>query len=224
MTIVSFKEIRAKAEKRIGNANLKARLPAVKSAKQLKAVANDRYLSLMCLRIFRAGLKHSMVDARWPAFEEVFHGFEPRRVRMMSDEEVEACLGNKQLIRHWGKLKSVRQNAIALVDLIDTGGANFGAYLTDWPGDQTVELWFELAKRFSQMGGNSGPYFLRMSGKDTFMLTPFVVKALNEWGGYSGSAKGKGEQRKVQAVFNEWAEESGLPLAHISMILAQTVD
>ena len=94
----------------------------------------------------------------------------------------------------------------------------------DWPGDQIAELWFDIAKRFSQMGGNSGPYFLRMAGKDTFMLTPHVIKALNEWGVYSGSGKGKGEQRKVQTLLNDWAAESSLPLAHISMILAQTVD
>ena len=38
----------------------------------------------MSLRIFRAGLKHSLVDAKWPAFEEVFAGFEPARVVAMS--------------------------------------------------------------------------------------------------------------------------------------------
>ena len=74
-------------------------------------MGDDRYLSLMSLRIFRAGLKHSLVDARWPAFEEVFKGFEPARVVAMPDEELEALLGDQRLIRHWGKLKSVRANA-----------------------------------------------------------------------------------------------------------------
>ena len=63
----------------------------------------------MSRRIFQAGLKHSMVDAKWPAFEEVFFGFEPRRVRAMSDEALEALLGDARLIRHWGKL-SVKNN------------------------------------------------------------------------------------------------------------------
>ena len=222
--MVSFTEIVAKAEQRLGKSNLNERLPTLKSARELTEMPGDRYLSLMCLRIFRAGLKHSMVDAKWPAFEDVFLNFDPRRVRMMSDEDLEACLGNKQLIRHWGKLKSVRENAIAMIDLIDSRSGGFGGYLADWPGDQIVELWFDIAKRFSQMGGNSGPYFLRMAGKDTFMLTPHVIRALNEWGAYSGSGKGKGEQRKVQTVLNNWAAETNLPLAHISMILAQTVD
>jgi 3-methyladenine DNA glycosylase Tag len=53
----------------------------------------------MPLRIFRAGLKHSLVGAKWLAFEEVFHGFEPRRVRAMSDGAVQALLGDVRLIR-----------------------------------------------------------------------------------------------------------------------------
>src|ERR1700751_2326294 len=64
---------------------LEARLPQPCSAAELKAAPDDRYLSQMSLRIFRAGLKHSLVDAKWPAFEEVFQGFEPRRGRAMPD-------------------------------------------------------------------------------------------------------------------------------------------
>src|SRR5215813_14561540 len=127
----------------------------------MKAVSDDRYLSQMSLRIFRAGLKHSLVDAKWPTFEEVFDGFEPRRVRAMPDEALEALLADARLIRHWGKLKSVRDNAAAMIAVAEEHGS-FGAWLADWPGTNIVELWDTLAKRFSQMGGTSGPHFLRM--------------------------------------------------------------
>lgn len=57
---------------RVGSlAALEARLPQPASDKKLRALGDDRYLSIMSLRIFRAGLKHSLVDAKWPAFEEV---------------------------------------------------------------------------------------------------------------------------------------------------------
>ena len=62
-----------------------------KSAEQLRAEGDDRYLSLMSLRIFRAGLKHSVVDARWPAFEEVFFGFDPARVVAMPTRSSRRC-------------------------------------------------------------------------------------------------------------------------------------
>ena len=42
---------------------LDARLPQAKSPDELAAVTDDRYLSLISLRIFRAGLRHSLVDA-----------------------------------------------------------------------------------------------------------------------------------------------------------------
>src|SRR5205085_12625501 len=99
----AFSEVRDAARARLGAAALEARLPTPKTAQQLKDTPDDRYLSLLSLRVFRAGLKHSLVDAKWPAFEEVFHGFDLHRVRAMSDEALEGLLGNARLIRHWGK-------------------------------------------------------------------------------------------------------------------------
>ena len=90
---------------------LEARLPMPKTPAELAAMPDDRYLSDMSRRVFRAGLKHSLVDAKWPAFEEVFQSFEPRRVRAMSDEAMEGLLGDARLIRHWGKFSVNRVSA-----------------------------------------------------------------------------------------------------------------
>jgi len=222
--MVDFQPILETALARVGgDAALRQRLPTAKSAAELRAVGDDRYLSLMSLRVFRAGLKHSMVDAKWPAFEAAFHGFDPRRVRAMNDEDLEALLADKRLIRHWGKIRSVRDNAAALCDLVDERGG-LGAYLAEWPVADTVGLWDDLARRFSQMGGNSGPYFLRMAGRDTFLLTDFVVRALAHWDAYDGNGKGKRERAKIQELFKDWAAATGRPLCQLSMILALSID
>ena len=222
--MTSFAEIERAAEAREGGAEaLAARLPSPKSAEELRALGDDRYLSLMSLRVFRAGLKHGLVDAKWPAFEEVFHGFAPRAVRAMDDEEIERLMGDKRLIRHGPKLRSVRANAAAVCALAGEKGG-VGAYLADWPGENIVGLWDDIAKRFTHLGGNSGPYFLRMAGKDSFILTDPVVRALNHWGAFEGQPKGKGARAKVQAAFNGWAAESGRPLCQISMILARSIE
>jgi 3-methyladenine DNA glycosylase Tag len=221
--MVSFAKIQKAAEQRLGKAELVRRLPKVKSAAALRRVADDRYLSLMSLRIFRAGLRHDMVDAKWPAFEKAFHGFEPRKVRAMSDEQVEALMADRRVIRHLGKLKSVHANAAALCELAAEHGS-LGAWLAEWPGDRVVALWEDLAKRFHQLGGNSGPYFLRMAGKDTFILTYSVVAALQHWRAFSGEPKGKKDRAHVGEIFNVWGEETGLPLAHLSMTLAMSVE
>ena len=223
MLVIPFEAIEERARERVGGAQaLTGRLPRPKSADELRATPDDRYLSQMSLRIFRAGLKHSVVDARWPAFEDAFLGFEPRRVVAMSDEEVEGLLQDERLIRHWAKLKSVRANAAAIVRLADRGG--MGAWLADWPREDVVALWAELGKRFAQLGGNSGPYFLRMVGKDTFILSPSVVSALNHWDAFEGTPKSKGDRAKVQEVFNAWLRSTSRPLCQLSMILALSVD
>ena len=219
----SFAAILTRAKRRCGGSqSLEALMIPPAGDDELRAVADDRYLSLMSLRIFRAGLRHAMVDARWPAFEEVFHGFEPRRVWSMNDEELEALMGEKRIIRHWGKIKATRENAAAMVKVID-GFGGLGVYLAGWPGDDIMGLWADLAKRFSQMGGNSGPYFLRMAGKDSFLLTGDVVAALVAAQVIAKKPTTRDAKAATQAAFNHWAAETGRPLCQISRILALSV-
>jgi 3-methyladenine DNA glycosylase Tag len=223
MPVSSFTPILEAARTRVGALALEARLPRPLSAAELEALGDDRYLSQMSLRIFRAGLKHSLVDAKWPTFEEVFFGFEPRRVRAIPDEALEALLADRRLIRHWGKLKSVRDNAAEIIATGDEHGS-FGAWLARWPVSNIVGLWEALAKRFSQMGGNSGPSFLRMVGKDTFILTYSVTAALQRWGAVAATPKNRRDRETVQACFNAWAAETGRPLCQLSLILASSTE
>ena len=227
MSVTPFAAILEAACTRHGAAALEARLPQPQTPEQLTATPDDRYLSQMSLRIFRAGLKHSLVDAKFPAFEEVFFGFDPRRVRAMPDEALEGLMGDARLIRHWGKLKAVRDNAASMLELSAEHGG-FGAWLAAWPGDDIVGRWEALAKHFSQMGGNSGPSFLRMVGKDTFVLSPSVVAALKHWGVSMGAGaappKNRQDRAAVQACFNAWAVTTGQPLCHLSMTLGMSVE
>jgi 3-methyladenine DNA glycosylase Tag len=92
------------------------------------------------------------------------------------------------------------------------------------PGADVVGLWEALAKEFRQMGGNSGPSFLRMVGKDTFVLTHSVAAALKHWGAIAAPPKNRQDRAQVQAAFNAWAGESGRPLCQLSLILAMSVE
>ena len=218
-----FQAIMEAAQARHGAEGLAARLVVPKTAAELKAVPDDRYLSLMSLRIFRAGLKHELVDAKWPAFEEVWHGFDPARCARVWDEELEGMLADRRLIRHLGKLRAIRANAAAMLEIAAEHGT-FAAWLADWPATDIVGLWEVLAKRFSQLGGNSAAYFLRMAGKDTFVLTDFVAKALVHWGAAEGPPGNRAERRGTQAIFNRWADETNRPLCQLSQILALSTD
>ncbi|MGH7063930.1 MAG: hypothetical protein ACREET_07610 [Stellaceae bacterium] len=102
--------------------------------------------------------------------------------------------------------------------------AGFGIWLAEWPPADITGLWEALAKRFSQMGGNSGPTFLRMVGKDTFIPTPAVIAALKRWGAAAPPPKNRADRAAVQAYFNGWMAETGRPLCQLSLILAASTD
>lgn len=203
---------------------LEARLPVARSADELRALGDDRYLSMLALRVFRAGLKHSVVDARWPAFEEVFFGFDPDKVVLMSAEHIERLMQDRRLIRHLAKLRSVPRNAQMVLDLRQEFGS-MGSLIADWPAQDIVGLWRLLAKRGNQLGGLSVPRFLRMVGRDTFVTTADVLAALVGMGVLDRPvATSQRDLATVQQAFNTLADQSGRTLGQLSAMLAFTVN
>lgn len=205
-----------------GEDNVNALLPSCKTPAQLKKQKDAYYLENMSLRIFRAGLKHEMVDNKWPAFLTAFKKFDPFYCAMLSDEDIEQLMANPGIIRHLGKIKSVRDNA-AFVRQVAGEHKSFGHWLADWPADDLVELWQLLKKHGTQLGGMSGAYFLRMVGKDTFLLTRDVVAVLIAQGVITKNPTAKKELTQVQKAFSTWQQESGRPFCEISRIVAMTV-
>ena len=204
-------------------AALEARLPQPKGDAELRALTDDRYLSLIALRVFRAGLKHSLVDAKWPAFEQAFFGFDPHKVVLMGAEHLERLMQDARLIRHLGKLRSVPRNAQFVLDVQQEKGS-FGALIADWPVTDIVGLWKYLARHGNQLGGLSAPRFLRMAGKDTFIPTDDLVAALKAQEIIDKAPTSQKDLALVQAAFNQWQAQSGRPLCQLSVMLAHTVN
>lgn len=218
--MLTFAEIQKVAAEHSGGAqSLATRMPEIPDQEQLLALDDAECLSMMSFRVFSTGLNQQMVRNKWPAFEEVFFNFNPGKIAFMSDEALENLMQETRIIRHWGKIKATRENAIAMSQLAKEFGG-IGKYLHDWPLNDSIGLWEDIKKRFSQMGGNSGPYFLRMVGKDGFILTRDVVKALNDLGVAEGKLTSKRDRALVQDAFNRWHEETKMPYAHLSRILA----
>ncbi|MBI6925567.1 MULTISPECIES: DNA-3-methyladenine glycosylase I [Pseudomonas] len=209
---------------RFGSARaLEAALPQPRSPEQLRATSADRYLSTLALRVFRAGLKHSLVDAKWPAFEQVFFGFDPEKVVLMSAEHLERLMQDTRIIRHLGKLKSVPRNAQMVLDIEKQWGS-FGDFIADWPVTDIVGLWKYLTKHGNQLGGLSAPRFLRMVGKDTFVPTDDMSAALIAQKVIDKKPTSQRDLALVQDAFNQWHEQSGRPLCQLSVMLAHTVN
>jgi len=218
----SFDWLWQHAQQHKSGENLEDLLPQCLTAEQLSAVPDDRLFSDLTRRVFRAGLKHSVVDGKWPAFEQAFFGFVPQKIILMSDEQLENLMQNDQIIRHWGKIKAVRANAMMICDAAEKHGS-FANFLAQWPQDDIIGLWQYLKKQGAQLGGNSGPYFLRMVGKDTFVLTDDVIAALKAQDIIEKKPTAQRDLKKVQEAFNEWHQQSGRPYCQISRLLAYTV-
>ena len=218
--MVSFQTLYEAALRNHGEEHLAALLPKVIKTADLAATNDDRMLSAMARCVFRAGFSWTVIEKKWPDFETVFAGFNPRALANYSNERIDELMKDARIVRHRTKIQSVRENALYICD-IQHGHGSFAAYIADWPEEQIVELWLTLKKKGSRLGGNSGPGFLRLIGKDTFLLTKDVCAVLLNHGLVDGlSPNAKRDLLKVQAVFNDFHQQSGLPLSHISRILA----
>lgn len=221
---IPFKPIRARAEKRKGGPKeLEKLLPRKPDMKALAKLPDDRILAEMTKRVFSAGFAWSVIEAKWSGFEKAFLGFKPAKLTFQPDDFWDGLLSDTSIVRNGAKIASVRENA-AFVQEIAKEHGSFGKFLAKWPSSDQVGLLDLLAKRGSRLGGNSGQMFLRFVGWDGFVTSQDVVACLRDAGlDIADEVKSKADLAKVQAQFNAWATETGLPYVHLSRICAMSI-
>ena len=219
----SFTSIFQRAAKRKGGeAALEDLLGPPVSNRTLRGRSDAFYLSEMSKAVFRSGFVWKIIEAKWPAFEQAFHGFDVTECAMLSDEALEQLDANAEIVRHAKKIRSVRNNAQFMLDVRAEHGG-FGKFLAAWPEDDFVGLWSELKTRGDRLGGQTGRYFLRFVGRDTPILSRDVVTALIGAGVVDKEPTSKRALQSTQAAFNAWREESGRSYNELSRILACSV-
>ena len=220
----SFNTILERAEKRKGGPKaLQALLPPKPDLKVLARLGDDRVLSEMAKRVFSAGFAWSVIEAKWPGFEEAFLGFDPRRLVAQPDEFWDRLLADTRIVRNGAKIASVRANAGFVLEIAKEHG-RFGQWLAAWPSSDQVGLLDVLVKRGDRLGGNTGQMLLRFIGWDGFVTSQDVVACLRDAGlDIAEEAKSKRDLAKVQQQFNQWAKETGLCYRHLSRICALSI-
>lgn len=140
-------------------------------------VRDDRTLfELLTLEGAQAGLSWYTILTRRDDYRKAFQSFDIQKVANMKDGELEKLLTESHVIRHAGKIKSVRNNAQKLLAIIDTYGG-FSLYITNITGNLTnniskeermlasEKLSKDMKKRgFSFVGGSIVYAFLQASG------------------------------------------------------------
>jgi 3-methyladenine DNA glycosylase Tag len=224
LIVLSFAVIRARAaERKGGEVALTGLLPKVIAPEQLAAVGDDRVLSGMSKRIFCSGFAWSVIDKKWPGFEDAFLGFVPPRLLIQPPEFWDALVSDARIVRNGQKIMAVAKNAQFIADIAAKHGC-FGRFLAEWPVADQIGLLDLLAKRGARLGGNTGQYFLRFIGKDGFILSRDVILCLRDAGlDIADVPTSRKDLAKIQEQFNCWAAETKLPYAHLSRLCALSI-
>ncbi|MCP4072216.1 MAG: 3-methyladenine DNA glycosylase [Hyphomicrobiales bacterium] len=219
----TFDEIYKIAAERKGGAKvLEDLLAAPKSPGELQLVPDDRWLSCMSKCIFQAGFNWKVVESMWPGFEKAFHGFDIGRCAMLNDDDFDRLVTDKSIVRHGTKIRSVHQNALFLGDLAREHGSAAKVFAT-WPGSDYSGLLNMLKKRGSRLGGNTGQYFLRFMGVDSYILSRDVVARLIAEDVIDKAPTSQKAMANTQNAFNTLNRQSGRSLSEISRVLAMSV-
>ncbi|KAA1189165.1 DNA-3-methyladenine glycosylase I [Pseudohalioglobus sediminis] len=211
-------------ERKGGEKALMRLLPDFRSARALNATRDDRWLAEMTRCTFQAGFVWRVINQKWDDFEEIFFGFAPEKVLLLSPDQIDNIARNPRIVRNRQKVLCVQHNALYVRDVSREHGS-FGRLVSGWPQEDLIGLFTHLKKHGSRLGGMTGQRVLRNMGRDTFILTGDVIRCLRRAGlEISDTPSSQRELRLAQDAFNTWHSETGLPLSHISRICACSVD
>lgn len=217
-----FDEIFDIAAGRHGGAKaLEAKLGKPKSADELAAIPDDRWLAAMTRAVFQAGFNWKVVEAMWPGFETAFKGFDIGTCALMDDDWFDQLVQDTSIVRYPAKILSVRDNAAFLADLARQHGSA-GRAFANWPSTDFAGLLALMKKEGSRLGGATGQYFLRSMGRDSYILSRDVVGRLEAEGVIDKPPTSKKAMEAVQDAFNTWMDQSGRSLTEISRVLAMS--
>ncbi|OKY25082.1 DNA-3-methyladenine glycosylase I [Thalassotalea sp. PP2-459] len=218
MTLETVDEIYQRAaERKGGDAKLNVLLAAQKQG--IDELTDDRILSEMTKKIFQSGFVWRVVEKKWPDFEEAFFNFDIEKILMMPEEMLEQKASDPKIIRNFNKVKTIKANAQMMFEERQNGHS-FAEFIARWPTADIIGLWAYLKKNGQRLGGNTGPYALRMLGKDTFLLSRDVEGYFRAHDLISGGLHTKSTLKTIQQSFNHWHQESGMSLSQLSRLVA----
>lgn len=98
---------------------------------------DEKLFEFLVLEGMQAGLTWSLILKRREGLRKAFFGFDPDKCAKMSDEYIEECLKNPEIIRARLKVQAVRKNAIAYFKVVEEFG-NFKDYIWSFVGGKPI--------------------------------------------------------------------------------------
>jgi 3-methyladenine DNA glycosylase Tag len=211
------------AQRKGGAANLKRLLAETKSRppKAIAKLTDDRVLSAMTRAVAAGGFGWHIIDRKWPAFEIAFNGFDPHACAFLNDEQLDALMHDRSIIRSPRKIMGVPRNARFVLDLAAEHGSA-ARFFASWPDETFIDLNEIIRKRGVGFGFENAARFLRALGKPAFIASPDVIGAFVREGVLDRPSSGKKALQKMQAALNHWSAESGHDLTTLSRVLSMS--
>ncbi len=116
----------------------------------------------MTRAVFQAGITWKQIAVNWDAYREAFEGFNPTRVAMYDNVDVDRILATSGILRMPRKVHATIRNAVALIET-DRAFGGLTNYLRSF--DSYAALAKDFKKRFSFMGDMNVWYFLFRVGE-----------------------------------------------------------
>lgn len=105
---------------------------------------DKRLFEMLILEGAQAGLSWEIVLKKREGYRRLFHGFDPRLVAAMTDNELESLLNHSTIIRNRRKIFSARQNSLIFLEIQQTFGS-FDQYLWQFvENEPLINHWEKL--------------------------------------------------------------------------------
>ncbi|HGN1707313.1 TPA: DNA-3-methyladenine glycosylase I [Providencia rettgeri] len=120
---------------------------------------NQRLFEMICLEGQQAGLSWYTILKKRQGYRDLFHQFDPKKIAMMNDNDVERLMLDPQIIRNRLKIKAIIDNAKAYLAMEDQGEdlstflwsfVNHQPIINNWNEPSQVPTETELSKSLSK--------------------------------------------------------------------------
>ena len=99
---------------------------------------DQKHFEILCLEGQQAGLSWEIILKKREAYRKIFHQFDPKKVAVMTDEQLLIATQNKEIVRNKLKVFSIRKNARSFLNLQSEEGS-FNHYIWSFVGGRPLQ-------------------------------------------------------------------------------------
>ena len=190
----------------------------------LRKLRDDRVLAEMTKRVFSAGFAWSVIESKWPGFEDGLSRLRAGAACVRAGRVLGQADKDARIVRNGAKIMSVRDNARFVLDVAkEHGSVSASSSRHGRPRTRSgcSSFWPSAA---AASAGTAARCCSGFSARTPSSRRRTSSPACATPGSMSRRRRHRNAtSRKIQEQFNAWAKETGLPYRHMSLICAMSI-